>query len=45
MKSSYPGEFHQIPRQYDFHVFRDGGCPVNPKNEIFEENLGNCKLI
>ena len=29
----------------NFHVFRGDGCPMNPKNEIFEENLGSYKII
>ena len=28
-----------------FHFFRGDGCPIDLKNEIFEENLGSCKII
>ena len=29
----------------NFYVFRGDGCPMNPKNEIFEENLRSCKIV
>ena len=44
MKSSYPDECCQIPRQLDFYVFRSDGCPMTPRDEIVYENLGSWEM-
>ena len=37
--------FIEFRDSQNFHVFRGDRCSVDPKNEIFEENIGRCKII
>ena len=37
--------FVEFRDSQNFHDFQGERCPVDPKNEIFEENLGSCTII